>query len=226
MHRHPHRRHAWRPGICTGGGGRRGRQRAGAGVRRDAEQGDGLARRSPRRRVAGRCLGVTRSFWAPPALVALGGLALIVSTGADWVTVAGRRAIGGVPVGEPISAPGTDFASTAIVAGMLAVVLAVLLAVLRRTVRRIVAAAAAAVGVSGVYLVVRGVAYAASQGPLTAAPWVALAAAVALVAGGGLAIASTASPRPRGRYVVPREQAGDDEWMLAATDEDEPTGSG
>ena len=161
-----------------------------------------------------------RGFYGPPALVGLGGLVLMLAAAAGWVTEDTGRTVGGITVEGSNTIAGAQFAAVAIPLGLAAIVLAGLLAVLRGAARRIVGLLAAVAGLAGAAVVVAGLLDATGEGTITAAPWAALAGAVAVTAGGVLAAAQPAGGPRRGRYEVPTEQATDDEWEIASGDQE------
>ena len=163
---------------------------------------------------------MTRGPRTAQVLVVLGGLVLLLATGAGWVTVDASRDVGGVTVGGSSSLSGTRFASGALLAGLVALGLGVVLIMSAVSVRRIAGGLAVALGVLAAALVIDGIAGAATDGTLTAAPWAALAGAVAIAAGGVIAISNPTQRPVAGRYEVPAEQTTDDEWEIASGEQE------
>ena len=160
-------------------------------------------------------------FWVPPTLAVLGGLLVMASTAAPWMVEVTTREIGGVSLDESTATSGLQFAAAAVGLGLASLVAGGLLAVLRGVSRRIGGLAALGLGVAGLVVLVQGMVLATQEGgTLTAAPWTAAVGAVLIAAAGVLAALRTAAPPAASPYRVGDERSTDDEWTLAAADEE------
>ena len=163
------------------------------------------------------------SFWAPPVIVIVAGLLLLLAGAGAWVATVEERSVGGVVVTEPADLAGTQFSPGVVVAGLAALAAGVALTLIRGSARRAVAAATALIGLVSIALVVVGIVAAGQAGGrITPAPFFAAIAAAAIAAGGGAAFRGPARPPVASRYRVAEEQSADDEWSLAAEDSREP----
>jgi hypothetical protein len=153
-------------------------------------------------------------------LVPAGGLLLAGATGADWVREEVTREVGGVPVTEVETTPGTTYAPVAFRNGLIALAGGLGMLLLRGTAKRIVGAAATALGVLGGWAVATGWREAAADpGEPSAAIAFAGIGALAVVVGGLHAAMRPAPPPTLGaRYSIDEDEA-DDEWDAAAGDE-------
>lgn len=157
------------------------------------------------------------------ALVLGGGLVLAAATAADWTAEVTTRDVGGVPIRDVETTPGTEFAAGLVRNGLLAVLGAVGLLVLRGLGKRIVGGLLSALGLFALVTAVAGWRAASGQtGDLTAAPLLAGIGAL-LVAGGGLLAAVRPGPPPAlgPRYSLDEDEP-DAEWDVAS-DEEPPT---
>ena len=164
---------------------------------------------------------MTRTFWFAPVLALLCGLVLLAAGAAEWVTGTASRDIGGVVVREQTGSPGTMFAPLAVAFGLSGMFAGALLAVTRSRARRVVGAVVAAAGAGAVAVVIAGALEAGrAQGQLTPSPFFALAAAGGICGAGLAALRALRAPPAASRYRVEGEQPVDDEWSLAARDDD------
>lgn len=166
---------------------------------------------------------MTRSFWAAPAVATVAGLVLLLAAAGAWVAGEDARDVGGVLVTEPIALSGTQFAPTAVVFGLAGLLQGVALGAARGAPRRIVAGLLGATAVGAIVVLGVGISRALrADGVLTPAPYFALAAAGALLVAGVAAFRSPGRPPDRSRYRVADERAADDEWTLAANEDEAP----
>jgi hypothetical protein len=164
---------------------------------------------------------VTRSFWAGPVVALLSGLVLLTAGAAGWVSGVDTRDVGGVVLREPTATSGTVFAPLAVAFGLAGLLGGAVLGFVRARPRRILGAVVALAGIGAVAVVAAGVVTASrADGQLTPAPFLALAAAVGLAVGGGAAVSGVRRPPQASRYRVPDERSEDDEWSLAAREDD------
>lgn len=152
-------------------------------------------------------------------LAVAGGLALTGSATASWATAEHVVEIGDVPVTEVTEHDGTAFAPLLIVWGITAAAGGVGLAALRGTARRVLGGAVAALGLVALADVARGAIVLTGAGAsLDAGPGVGAVGAVAVLAGGALALRGD-PPRLAERFDLDRTgDAPEDEWALASDD--------
>lgn len=166
-----------------------------------------------------------RAWTLPIVLAVVGGIVALATAAAGWSRVVVSRDVGGVAVSEATATAGTTLAPLVVPLGLAAFVLGCLLAVVRGAARRLLAAVVAVAGALLAGTAVEGsLRAAAGDATPTAAPFVALAGAVAVLAGGALGLAGPARPPARTPYTIDAaERAADDEWELAS-DEDRDDG--
>jgi hypothetical protein len=148
----------------------------------------------------------------------VGVIAAMVFAGmlaSGWVERQLTRNVGDVAVGETQATTGMELVPLGVVAGLTAVVCGVAVLITRGVARRVAAVLLAASGGGLVVTAGLGVVRATGMdGRMTAAPWVAAAAAVVAVAAGVLAW-GPAGRRMPARYDVD-PPPGDREWRMAA----------
>ncbi|WP_165492298.1 Trp biosynthesis-associated membrane protein [Egibacter rhizosphaerae] len=161
---------------------------------------------------------------AAVALVVAGGVALIGSATADWVTATRTVDIGEVPVPETRALEGTAFAPLAVVWGVLATVSGIALAAVRGRLRRLVGLVTLLVGVAAGAGIARGtVAALGLDAAIAAGPGVGALGVVAVLGGGALAARGDPAPRLSSRFDLGPDEDGEpgDEWALAGGDDEE-----
>ncbi len=159
------------------------------------------------------------------ALAALGGLALVGGTTADWIRLEQVREVGGVRLGGSTGVAGTEVAGPLVGLGIAAIALALGLLVARGRLRRAVAVLLAAAGLVSAVVVAAGLSEAAGRpGSVAAGPGVAALGAAAV-----LLAAAVALRRPAARATLPprydldlQEEAGASEWDRASVEPDTP----
>ena len=158
----------------------------------------------------------------PLLLCVVGGLTLVVSTAAGWVSREEVRSVGGVEVSEAVSTSGTEIAPVLLILGLVAMGAGVVLALLPVALRRILGLGAVGLGVaSAVTAVITGFTQLDLAGG-ERTPGAAFAAIGGLIVAAGGYAATRARNRPpaTSRYDVDASNRQDDtEWDLAVDDE-------
>jgi hypothetical protein len=164
-----------------------------------------------RQQAGGR--GSGRAGAAPIGGV-VAAMAFTAAVASTWVAQPVTRTVGDVAVTETRTTAGMELAPVALILGMVAVVFGLGSLATHGMARQIAAMILAVTGGGAVVAVVVAISRAvAMDGRLTAAPWIAAPAAVAVAAAGVFGRGRTGRRMPK-RYDVDADP-GDREWQLA-----------
>lgn len=149
-----------------------------------------------------------------PIVGVIAAMVFTATIAATWVDQPLTRSVGDVAVTETHTTAGMELAPVGLVVGLAAVLCGLMLLATRGRARRIVALLLAIAGSGAAVAAAVGVSRAmAMDGRVTVAAWVAVPAAVAVVAAGVLGLGPTERHMPA-RYDVD-VAPGDREWQLA-----------
>ena len=158
----------------------------------------------------------------PLLLCAVGGLVVVVSTAAGWLSREELRSVGGVEVGEAVSVSGTEIAPALLVLGLVGFGAGFVLAVLPVAVRRVLGIGVVGVGIaSAVTAIMAGfVRLDLAGGERTPGAAFAAIGGLIVAAGGFTATRAREPHRQSTRYEVEEANRHDDtEWDLATDDD-------
>jgi hypothetical protein len=156
----------------------------------------------------------SRATAAAPIVGVVAAALYSTTIATTWVQRSVTRTVGDAAVDETVTTTGMELVPLGVVAGLAAVVCGVGMLATRGTARRIMALLVTCSGIAAVAAAVVGALRAvAADGAVTIAPWIALPAAVVLMAAGALGMGPPARRMPT-RYDVDVDPA-DREWQMA-----------